>query len=568
MVSAAPTARGVFAGRRVPAALIDATIAVAAFGGTVAVLAHGLGSAGTTGRHLDTLGVLLAACASLPLLAWRRHALAVFAASTAASAALNLLGYPAGPPIGPTVALYLLAASREGAHPWTLETMVAVVGLFAAHFLAFAIGHATIPGTDLAIGALVWAVAWFAGDRTRLRRAEIAELEQRARRTEQEAERERRLAAAEERARIARDLHDSAAHAINVIAVQAGAARLLADRDPPRLEPPFRRSRRSRARRSREIDQIVRTLRDGATASGGVEAPPGLAALGTLIDDHARTGLSVRLRTDGRPRSLAGPTDQAAYRILQEALTNAARHGTGTAEVVLTFGGRALDLKVINQCGRPTAALPRPTAVDTGSSGCASGRPCSAAASAPSGPAARSRSSPTFRIPVAVTRVLIADDDDLMRAGLAAVLSSDPTIEIVGEAATGRQAVERARRLGPDVVLMDIRMPDLDGIAATRELTAAAPDTRILILTTFEQDDYIFGGLRAGASGFLLKRTRPEELIAAVHTIAAGESLLSPSVTRRVIDRMAAAPDRGRGRCSATFRRPTSSRRASVRCWT
>ena len=131
-----------------------------------------------------------------------------------------------------------------------------------------------------------------------------------------------------------------------------------------------------------------------------------------------------------------------------------------------------------------------------------------------------------------------------MRAGLAAVLSSDCEIEVIGEAATGRQAVDRARLDGPDVVLMDVRMPDLDGIAATRELSQAAPDTKILILTTFEQDDYIFGGLRAGASGFLLKRTRPEELIAAVHTIAAGESLLSPSVTRRVIDRMAAEPER------------------------
>jgi DNA-binding NarL/FixJ family response regulator len=141
-----------------------------------------------------------------------------------------------------------------------------------------------------------------------------------------------------------------------------------------------------------------------------------------------------------------------------------------------------------------------------------------------------------------VTRVLIADDDDLMRAGLVELLTADPTIEIVGEAATGRQAVERARRLTPDVVLMDVRMPDLDGIAATRELSHAATGTKILILTTFEQDDYIFGALRAGASGFLLKRTRPEELIAAVHTVAAGDSLLSPSVTRRVIDRMAQQP--------------------------
>ena len=136
-------------------------------------------------------------------------------------------------------------------------------------------------------------------------------------------------------------------------------------------------------------------------------------------------------------------------------------------------------------------------------------------------------------------RVLIADDDDLMRAGLAAVLSSDPSIEVLGEAASGREAIDSARRLEPDVVLMDVRMPDLDGIAATEALGASGSGSRVLILTTFEEDDYVFGALRAGASGFLLKRTRPEELIAAVHTIAAGEALLSPSVTRRVIDRMA-----------------------------
>ncbi len=141
-----------------------------------------------------------------------------------------------------------------------------------------------------------------------------------------------------------------------------------------------------------------------------------------------------------------------------------------------------------------------------------------------------------------MTRVLIADDDDLMRAGLVELLSGDPDIEIVGEAATGREAVERARRLGPDVVLMDVRMPDLDGIAATRELTRTAPRARVLILTTFEQDDYVFGALRAGAAGFLLKRARPEELVAAVHTIARGDAQLSPSVTRRVIDRMAQQP--------------------------
>ena len=140
-----------------------------------------------------------------------------------------------------------------------------------------------------------------------------------------------------------------------------------------------------------------------------------------------------------------------------------------------------------------------------------------------------------------MVRVLIVDDDDLMRAGLRGILASDDAIELVGEAVDGREAAYRARLLAPDVVLMDVRMPGLDGIAAAREL-AALPEVKVVILTTFEQDDYIFDALSAGASGFLLKRTRPEDLIAAIHTIAAGDSLLSPSVTRRVIDRMAKQP--------------------------
>ena len=135
-----------------------------------------------------------------------------------------------------------------------------------------------------------------------------------------------------------------------------------------------------------------------------------------------------------------------------------------------------------------------------------------------------------------MTRVLIADDDDLMRAGLTELLGADASIDVVGQAGTGAEAVRFAVELQPDVALMDVRMPDLDGIAATEALAREAPSVRVLILTTFEDDDYLFGGLRAGAAGFLLKRTRPEDLIAAVHTIARGESLLSPAVTRRVIE--------------------------------
>jgi DNA-binding NarL/FixJ family response regulator len=142
----------------------------------------------------------------------------------------------------------------------------------------------------------------------------------------------------------------------------------------------------------------------------------------------------------------------------------------------------------------------------------------------------------------AAVRVLLVDDDDLMRAGLKAVLSSDNRIDVVGEAADGRAAIAAVRALHPDVVLMDVRMPDLDGIAATRRILTGNAETKIVILTTFEDDDSIFGALNAGASGFLLKRTSPEQLIAAVHTVAAGDSLLSPSVTRTVIARMAHQP--------------------------
>ena len=138
-------------------------------------------------------------------------------------------------------------------------------------------------------------------------------------------------------------------------------------------------------------------------------------------------------------------------------------------------------------------------------------------------------------------RVLLADDQGLVRAGFRALLDAEADVSVVGEAREGREAIELTRSLRPDVVLMDIRMPELDGLAATREIAAdrALAGVRIVILTTFEIDDYVFEALRAGASGFLVKDTEPVDLIAAVRLVAGGEALLSPSVTRRVIEEFA-----------------------------
>jgi signal transduction histidine kinase len=320
--------------------VLDALVAGAVFAFSLAATTHSGKFEGD--RDLDVLGGALAALASWPLAARSIAPLRVFVVVTAASSALYGFGYGLGPPVGFAVALYSLAQNRDETHARgrTAVLVASVLVLLGPHLVR----GQFVP--QLLLGAVIWAAAWFAGDRARLRREQLIALEERALRAEREAERERRLAAAEERTRIARDLHDSAGHAINVILVQAGAARLLHERDPHTSRAAIETIEEVARDTLGEIDQLVRALRDNGGAPE-VE-PPRLAALETLAERYRTSGLRVTLDVEGSQRPLSPAVDQAAYRIVQEALTNAARHGTGDADVRVVFGASAVELTVTN----------------------------------------------------------------------------------------------------------------------------------------------------------------------------------------------------------------------------
>jgi signal transduction histidine kinase len=328
--------------------VLDAVLAAAVFAFSLAAMSRGDKFEGT--RDLDLLAGALAALVSWPLVARRVATLPVFALVTAATSALYGLGYGLGPPVGFAVALYTIAERRDETPPRTRRVALAasIVVLLGPHLVRGEFAP------QLLLGSVIWAAAWFAGDRARLRCERLAELEERAVRAEREAERERRLAAAEARTRIARDLHDSAGHAINVILVQAGAARLLQEQDPQRSRAALETIEEVARDTLGEIDQLVRALRENGVAPE-VE-PPGLAALETLAERYRASGLAVSATIEGSPRPLAPAVDQAAYRIIQEALTNAARHGKGDAEVRVAFGTSAVDLTVTNAAPAGVAA--------------------------------------------------------------------------------------------------------------------------------------------------------------------------------------------------------------------
>ena len=337
---------------------VDVTIAVAVFAFSLLLLS-GLHEEGD--RSLDALGVALAALAAFPLVFRRRFPLGVFVVSASAAVALSAIGYPPGPPLGPTLAIFFL-----GLHPAETRggrglTAAVVVFFYLLHFGAVTLGQdGDGPGVEPLLGILLWGGAWVVGDRFRLRRERMAALAERARRAEEDAEREGRLAVAEERMQIARDLHDSAGHAINVILVQAGAARLHAEQDPKRTREALTTIEDVARETVAEIDRLVGSLRENGApdAADCVDPPLTLAAVTALVERHRANGLDVELRVEGKERPVPRAVDQAAYRILQEALTNAAKHGGAPARVEIVYAPSVLTLAVANPADRAEVGGP------------------------------------------------------------------------------------------------------------------------------------------------------------------------------------------------------------------
>jgi signal transduction histidine kinase len=215
-----------------------------------------------------------------------------------------------------------------------------VLAVLVAHVAASGLADDRFPLTETLFGVLVWGGAWLVGERTRARRERLV--------------RERRLAAAEERTRIARDLHDSAGHALNVILVHAGLGRMSAEKNPAAARAAFETIEDVARETVGEIEQMVRALREDGPADG-VEPPAGVAALQALFERHRAAGLDVEATVRGDVRTLPPAVDRAAYRIVQEALTNAARHGSGSADVRVEFGPGTLELTVANPVGYDNA---------------------------------------------------------------------------------------------------------------------------------------------------------------------------------------------------------------------
>ena len=506
--------------------VVGAVVVAAIQVGATAAAAHNQPAAT---RPYEPLAWGLLVLSAAGLLLRRRSPEAALVATSVPVWAYLALGYPGGPVFLAMIGALVGAIVRGH----RLSAWVALaVGYPMFVWVAPLVAGQSPPALAAAVGVAAWLVAFaVVVELVKTRRDRAAEF----RRTRAEEARRR---AGEQRMAIARELHDVLAHHISLISVQAGVALHLMDEQPEQARTALTAIRQASRESLGELRSVLELLRHGE--EGAPRAPaPGLEALDALVERTAAAGLPVTVEVTGTARPLPAAVGLAAYRIVQEALTNVTRHAgrPATATVRLGYAPDQLTVEVTDD---------GPGVEDT--SGTGSGLLRHGRAGGGARRAARRRPAPGRRLPgdrpaagtgagAGVIRVLLADDQALVRAGFRALLDAQDDLSVVGEAADGAEAVRLAAELVPDVVLMDIRMPVEDGLSATRRIVTdrALDGVRVVVLTTFELDEYVFAAIRNGASGFLVKDTEPVDLLRAVRSVAAGDALLSPGVTRRLI---------------------------------
>ena len=479
---------------------------------------------------------------ALPLLARRRYPFAAPAGLWVVAAVLSfvdgeLVTFTASASIAGLAAAFLLGNLRNA----TLTRVGLVLTLGSSALLIY--NDPDHSAAQLVFTPLLFGIGWLAGFALRERAEEAEAAEARAAQAEREREGAARIAVAEERARIARELHDIVAHAVSVMVLQVGAVRhklpaeLAADKDA--LGDVERAGRGALG----EMRRLLGAMRD-ENGDVALAPQPGLDGLDALAESVGRAGLPVELHVEGEAFPLPRAVELSAYRIVQEGLTNSLKHArAGRARVTIRYGAEELEVEVEDDGHGPAKRRrprPRPRRRPRAREDLRRrdvGRAWRGRGLRPQRPAAG-------RGWTSVIRVLVADDQSLVRSGFRMLLDGESDMELVAEASNGLEAVDKAARFAPTVILMDIRMPELDGLEATRRILADDPAARVLVLTTFDLDEYVFEALRAGASGFILKDEPTEHLLEAIRVVAAGEALLSPVVTKRVIAQFTRLPHR------------------------
>ncbi len=440
--------------------------------------------------------------------------------------------------IGAALFLSLAAASRLASRSddrWLVGTVTVVI--LVLPFVPF------LFGVEWDVGAIYFAFggAFSVLVGVLLRRATRLADELRA------AEGELAVAAArEERHRIARDVHDLVAHSLTVVVLHVGGARRLLRKDPDAAEAALIEAERVSRESLDAIRGAVGMLRDDD------ESEAASLDLERLVTTYRSAGLPVVLRVNGTAEPLSLPLRLTLYRVVQEALANAARHSApGTsATVEIGIDDHAVVARVSNEFTPTGATGPRFRRLrarrTAGADRLARRRAQQRARGRRVGrrvPASRRGCRVTAPAPL---RLLLVDDQAMVRAGLALILGAEPDISVVAECADGTGVLPAVRAHQPDLVLMDVRMPRMDGPEATRQLRAASDSPPVLALTTFDDDSVLWGALTAGAAGFVLKDSPAEDLIAAVRAVAAGGAWLDPRVLPRVLarakDRAPASP--------------------------